>query len=84
MEALDKQATRKTKILSANYLSYVSKAMRKRIMKRSYLEKLYFRNSAENSLKAYKRLKNYCSRLYKKEKENKTFWKTIKPFFFFG
>ena len=83
LEALDKQATRKTKILSANYLSYVSKAMRKRIMKRSYLEKLYFRNSAENSLKAYKRLKNYCSRLYKKEKENKTFWKTIKPFFFF-
>ena len=94
LEVLDKHAPRKKKILRANHSSYVSKALRKAIMKRSYLEKLYFKNRTENSLKTYKRQKNYCSRLYKKErkeffnnlnpsfvKDNKIFWKTIKPFF---
>ena len=48
----------------------------------------------KKSFKAYKKEKNVCSRLYKKEKkqffnnlnlsfvtDNKSFWKTIKPFF---
>ena len=43
-KVLDKHVPRKTKILRANHLSYVSKALRKAIMKRSYLEKLYFKN----------------------------------------
>ena len=47
-----------------------------------------------SSFKAYKKQKNFCSRLYKKERQrffnnlnplfvtdNKLFWKTIKPFF---
>ena len=59
-----------------------------------YLEKLYFKNRTENSLKTYERQKSYCSRLYKRErkkffnnfnqsfvKDNKIFWKSIKPFF---
>ena len=63
-------------------------------MKRSYLEKIYFKNRTYHSLKAYKKQKNYSSRLYKKERENffsslnssfvkdnKLFWKTMKPFF---
>ena len=69
LEVLEKHATRKKKILRANHSSYVSKALRKAIMKRSYLEKLYFKNRTENSLKTYKKQKNYCSRLYKKEKK---------------
>ena len=94
MEVLDKHALRKKKMLRANHSSYVSKALRKAITKRSYLEKLCFKNRAENSLKTYKRQKNYCSRLFKKErkkffsnlnpsfvKDNKLFWKTIKSFF---
>ena len=61
---------------------------------RSYLEKIYFKKRTDHSLQAYKRLKNYCTRLYKKErksffsnldpsfvKDNKLFWKTVKPFF---
>ena len=78
----------------ANHSSYVSKALRKAIIKKLYLEKLYFKNRTENSLKTFERQKNYCSRLYKKErkkffnnfnpsfvKDIKIFWKSIKPFF---
>ena len=60
-EVLDKHARRKTKILQANHSSYVSKGLRKAITKRSSLEKLYFKNRTETSLKTYKRQKNYCS-----------------------
>ena len=63
-------------------------------MRRSKLEKIYFKKQTKESLKAYKNQKNYCSKLYKKERkklfdnlntslvsDNKTFWKVIKPFF---
>ena len=63
-------------------------------MRRSHLEKVYYKNKSEKSFKAYKKQKNFCSRLYKKERkrffnslnpsfvtDNKLFWKTIKPFF---
>ena len=63
-------------------------------MRRSYLEKIYLKKRTDHCLKAYKKQKNYCSRLYKKErknffsclnpsfvKNNKLFWKTLKPFF---
>ena len=63
LEVLDKHAPTKTKILRANHLSYISKALRKAIMKRSYLEKLFFKIRTENSLKTYTRQKNYCSKL---------------------
>ena len=94
LEVLDKHAPLKKKLLRANHASYVSKALRKAIMRRSYLEKVYFKNRTENSLRAFKKQKNFCSRLYKKErkkffnslnpsfvKDNKLFWKTVKPFF---
>ena len=38
---LNKNAPLKKKVLRANHASYVTKALRKAIMKRSYLEKLY-------------------------------------------
>ena len=63
-------------------------------MRRSHLEKVYYKNKSEKSFKAYKKQKTFCSRLYKKERirvfnnlnpsfvtDNKLFWKTIKPFF---
>ena len=57
LTVLDKHAPRKKNILRANHLSYVSKALRKTTMKRSYLEKLYFKMRTENSLKTYKKQK---------------------------
>ena len=63
-------------------------------MRRSHLEKVYCKNKSGKSFKAYKKQKNFCNRLYKKERkrffnnlnpsfvtDNKLFWKTIKPFF---
>ena len=63
-------------------------------MKRSYLEKVYFKKKTPDSLIKFKKQKNYCNRLYKKERKkyfeslnpqrirnNKSFWKNIQPFF---
>ena len=74
LEVLDKHAPLKKKLLRANHASYVSKALRKAITRRSYLKKVYFKNRIENSLKtaqkrAFKKQKNFCSRLYKKERK---------------
>ena len=70
LEVLDKNAPLKEKLLRANYASYLSKVLRKAMMRRSYLEKVYFKNRTEKSLRAFKKQKNFCSRLYKKEKKN--------------
>ena len=58
------------------------------------MKKSIFKKKTDQSLRAYKKQKNYCSRLYKKERkkffnglnpsfvtDNKLFWKTVKPFF---
>ena len=37
-------------------------------MKQSYLEKVYFQKITPDSLTKFKKQKNYCSRLYKKER----------------
>ena len=61
---------------------------------KSNLQTIYFKKIASESLEKYKKQKNYCSKLYKKERkvffsnlnpsnicDNKTFWKYIQPFF---
>ena len=94
MTVLNRHAPLKKKILRANHSSYMSKTLRKAIMRRSYLENKYLKKKTDQCLRAYKKQKNYCSRLYKKERkkffnglnpsfvtDNKLFWKTVKPFF---
>ena len=94
LNVLHKHAPKKRELLRENHSSYISKPLRKAIMRRSYLEKVYYKNKSEKSFKAYKKQKNFCSRLYKKERkrffnnltplfvtDNKLFWKTIKTFF---
>ena len=72
----------------------MTKALKKAIATRSRLENRYYKvKSIENKL-AYKKQRNVCSRLYKKERkiyytklnitnitDNRKFWKTMKPFF---
>ena len=53
----------------ANYVPYITKALRKTIMKRSYLENLYFKKRTPESMKKYKKQKNFCSKLYEKSEE---------------
>ena len=75
-------------------MPHVSKSMQKATMRRSYLENNYFKKRTDESLRAYKKQKNYCSKRYRKERkkffnklnpsfvnDNKLLWKTIKPFF---
>ena len=62
-------------------------------MHRSYLENKFLKYRTEDYHRAYKTQKNYCNRLYKKEKknyysnlsikdvlDNKKFWNITKPF----
>ena len=71
----------------------MTKAFRKAIMKRSELESKYVKNKTNENLKSYKKQRNFCSKLYKKERkkyyemldlknvtDNDELWKTVKPF----
>ena len=93
LEVLDKHAPIKKKTVRANQVPYMSKTLRKAIMRRSNLENKYLKSRNPESKEAYKKQKNYCSRLYKKERkmyysnldlknytDNKKLWKTMKPF----
>ena len=63
-------------------------------MRRSQLETKYLKTKTPENLKIYKKHRNFCSKLYKKERkkfynalslkkvtDNKLFWNTVKPFF---
>ena len=89
---LNKHAPLKKKTIRGNNVPYMTKTLRKAIMRRSELQTKYFKNGNVENLQTFKKQKNYCSRLYKKERkyyyetlgvnnitDNKKFWKTIKP-----
>ena len=93
LEILNLHAPVKKKFLRANHAPYMTKALRKAIMKRSELKSKYFKNQTVHDFKMYKKQKNYCSKLYKKERkryynnmnltnlhDNKRFWRSVKPF----
>ena len=93
LRVLEKHAPLKKKLVRANEAPYIAKTLRKAIMRRSQLENKYRKQRTRENKTLYKKQKNFCSRLYKKERakyyanldikkitDNKTFWKTIKPF----
>ena len=93
LEVLDHHAPIKHKTIRANHVPYMTKALRKAIMRRSNLEGKYLKNKNSENKKNYRKQKNYCTRLYKKERkkyyskldlknitDNNRFWRTIKPF----
>ena len=47
----------------------MTKTLRKAIMRRSMLENKCFKNNSLENLVAYRKHKNYCSKLYKKERK---------------
>ena len=67
LNALTDQAPLKKKTLRANQAPYMTKTLRKAIMRRSALENLYHKNKTPEHNIAYKKQRNFCSRLYKKE-----------------
>ena len=94
LNAFDKHAPYKQKVIRANQKPYITRQLRRAIMHRSYLENKLMKYRTDDYLRAYKVQKNYCNRLYKKERknfysnlntkdllDNKKFWKITKPFF---
>ena len=56
-------------MLRANHAPYVSKAVRKAIMKRSCLENIFFKKQDNHSLRAYKKQKNIIVDYIKKKQK---------------
>ena len=56
-------------MLRANHVPYMTKALRKAIMKTSKLKSKYVKNKTNENLKSYKKQRNFCSKLYKKERK---------------
>ena len=93
LQVMNKHAPLKVKKIRANHAPYMTKALRKAIMKRSELETKYHKSKCKDDGVNYRKQKNYCSKLYKKERrkyfdsldiknitDNKRFWKTVSPF----
>ena len=60
---MNKYAPLKKKVLCKNHMSYVTKALKKAIMKRSYLERLCFKKQDSRIFEKYKNHKKFCSSL---------------------
>ena len=93
LKVLNKHIPLNKKTVRINQAPYMTKVLRKAIMRRSALKAKYFCNKTENSERLFKKQKNFVSRLYKKERrkfynnldlkfftDNKKFWTTVKPF----
>ena len=94
LKVLEQHAPMKKKTLRANNKPYMTKALRKAIMRRSMLKSKYFKNRTDENFKAFKKQKNFTNRLAKREKtkyfanldlnkytDNIKFWQTVKPLF---
>ena len=53
IDVLDRHTPIKKKVIRANHAFYVTKTLRKAIMKRSQLDKIYFKKRTQESLKKY-------------------------------
>ena len=92
LKVLEVHAPMKKKVLRANDKPFMTKALRKAIMRRSALKNRYLKNKTDESLKEFKKQKNYTRRLARREKikyfanldlnkytDNIKFWNTVKP-----
>ena len=94
IQTLNKYAPIKQKIVRGNHKPFMSKMLRKAIMKRTMLESKFLKYKTTESLSEYKKHKNYTNRLAKKEKAkyisklnfssikgSREFWRIIGPLF---
>ena len=84
LSILEEHASLKEKLLDTNHAPYVTKALRKAIIGRSYLGKLYLKKITPSYLKKYQKQKNIVVRCIKRSarhilinKSKKTFGKNI-------
>ena len=94
LETLNNIAPVKMKILRYNNNPFMNKALRKAITTRSRLKNKFSKNSSAKNWNSYKKQRNFSLKLLrqikkkyfnninvKKVYDNKTFWKSVKPFF---
>ena len=94
VEMLNNHAPMKEKYVRANNPPFMNKILSKAVMTRSRLRNRYLKDPITIKKVEYKKYRNYCVRLFKKEKkkyyerldikrfaDNKKFWKTVKPLF---
>ena len=94
MGIFNKHAPLKSKIIRANDNPFMTKEIRKAIMIRSKLRNQLNRKKTLSCKMAYNKQRNICTALIRRTKkeyysklnpeticDNKTFWKTVKPFF---
>ena len=93
-EAIQRHAPIKKRYVRANQAPFINKKINKEIMKRSRLRNKFLNTKKDIDRKAYNKQRNLCVSLVRSEKknffsnintsditDNKTFWKTVKPFF---
>ena len=93
-EAIQRHAPIKKWYVRANQAPFINKKINKEIMKRSRLRNKFLNTKSDIVRKAYNKQRNLCVSLIRSEKknifsnintsdiaDNKTFWKTVKPFF---
>ena len=94
LTVLEKHAPIKQRTVRANEKPFMTKVLRKAIMRRSFLKNKYQKLKNEEAHKAFKKQKNFTNRLLKKEMikywgnldmknytDNKKFFDTVKPLF---
>ena len=92
-KTLSHYAPTKQKFVRDNHLPFMKKTLSKTIMHRTRFRNKYLRNKTDKNKKKYTKQRNYCVSLLRKSKrqycrsrdvknitDNKTFWKTVKPF----
>ena len=67
IEKLNDHAPLRKKFLRANHAPYMTKTLRKVIMRRSQLESKYLKTQTQTDLTLYKKHKHFCSKLKGKE-----------------
>ena len=94
IDKLNEYAPLKKRVVRSNEVPYMTKKLRKAISNRSRLKNRYYKLKTNESFLKFKKQRNYCSRLYKKErkifyenidvsdyKSSRKFWALNKPFF---
>ena len=94
IEILNAHALMKQKVVRGNNAPFINKTLSKEFMHRSKLKNRYHKNPTEEIRTAYKKHRNFCVGLLKREikkyynnldmksfDDNKKFWQKIKPLF---
>ena len=70
LKILDKHAPMKKKTIRANHAPFMSKGLRKSIMKRTQLANKYHKSRSEQDFDNFRKQKNFVNRLSKRENNN--------------